>query len=155
MLAFNIGNSESLGILPQLPITLGVKIIYINVMVVQVPLDFNLLLGSDYVYITGALFSSLFCVMCFPHEGRIITIDKLSFVSPNLTPNKPTSLNGPFVQVVSPPLKINYVATFSMPSSIDDIIGDVAHNLLGELEFDLSIRSIDPIQSIVIPSNDY
>jgi hypothetical protein len=42
LLAFNRGTSQPLGILPKLPITLGGKIVYIDVMVVQGPLDFNL-----------------------------------------------------------------------------------------------------------------
>lgn len=60
MLAFNRGANQSLGILPKLPITLGGKIVYIDMMVVQGPLDFNLLLGRDYVIVMGALISSLF-----------------------------------------------------------------------------------------------
>ena len=95
LLAFNRGTSQPLGILPKLPIILGGKIVYIDVMVVQGPLDFNLLLGRDYVYVMRALVSSLFRVMCFLHEGRIVTIDQFSFVGPNLVPNQPTSLNGP------------------------------------------------------------
>ena len=70
--------------------------VYIDVMLVQDPLDFNLILGHDYVYVMGALVSSLFHVMCFPHEGRIMIIDKISFVGPNLAPNQLASINGPF-----------------------------------------------------------
>lgn len=120
-------------------------------MVVQGPLDFNLLLGHDYVYVMGALVSSRFHQMCFPREGRIVTIDQLSFIGPNLTPNQPASLNGPYIQVVSPPPQVNYVETCSMPASTDDLVGDVVHHLLGELESDLSIRSFDPFHSIVLP----
>jgi len=50
LLAFNKGTSQPLWILPKLPITLGGNIVYIYAMVVQDPLDFNLLLGRDYVY---------------------------------------------------------------------------------------------------------
>jgi len=39
LLAFNRGTSQPLGILPQLPITLGGKILYLNVMVVPSSLD--------------------------------------------------------------------------------------------------------------------
>lgn len=94
LLAFNKGTSQPLAIVPKLCITLGRKIVYIDVMVVQAHLNFSLLLGCDYVYVMGDLVSSLFCVMCFMHEGRIMTIDQLSFIGPNLTPNQPTSLNG-------------------------------------------------------------
>jgi hypothetical protein len=41
LLDFNRRPTEPLGILPQLPITLGEKTVYIDVMVVQGPLDFN------------------------------------------------------------------------------------------------------------------
>ena len=62
---FNKGTSRPLGILPNFPITLRRKIVHLNVMVVQGPLDYNLLLGRDYIYIMGAIVSSLFRVMCF------------------------------------------------------------------------------------------
>jgi len=81
LLAFNRGTSQLLGILPKLPITLGGEIVYIDMMVVQDPLDFNLLLGRDYVYVMVALVSSLFRVM-FPHEGRIVIIDQLKLIGP-------------------------------------------------------------------------
>ena len=93
--------SGLLWILPKLPITLGGNIVYIYAMVVQDPLYFNLLLGRDYVYFMGVIVSSLFCMMCFPHDGRIMTIDRLSFIGPNLAPNQLTSLNGSYMQVVS------------------------------------------------------
>ena len=44
-------------------------------MVVQGPLDFNLLLGRDYFYAMKAVVSTLFRVMNFPHDGKIVTID--------------------------------------------------------------------------------
>jgi len=74
-LGFNRGTNRPLGILPQLHITLGGKTIYLNVMVVPGALDYNLLLGRDYVYQMGAIVSTLFQVICFPHEGRIVTVD--------------------------------------------------------------------------------
>jgi len=46
ILVFNRRPTRPLGIILQLPITLERKIVYINVMVVQGPLDFNLLLGE-------------------------------------------------------------------------------------------------------------
>jgi len=64
-----------MGVLPQSPITLGGKTVLIDKMVVDSPLDFNMLLGHDYVYVMNVVVSSLFRVMCFPHEGNIITID--------------------------------------------------------------------------------
>ena len=79
---------------------MGGNIIYLDVMVVLGPLDSNLILGRDYVYVMGDLVSSLFRVICFPHEGIIMANDQLSCVGPNLTPNKPSSLNCPSMQVL-------------------------------------------------------
>jgi hypothetical protein len=83
LLAFNRRTSQPLGILPQFQVTLGGKTIFIDVMVVLDPLDFSLLLGRDYVYAMKALVSTLFRVISFPHDGRIVTIDQLSFIDPD------------------------------------------------------------------------
>ena len=72
-----------------------------NVMVVPRPLDFNLLLGRDYTYAMGVLVSSLFRVVCFPHEGQIVTIDQLLFFGPNVATGPPSSLPGFYPPVVS------------------------------------------------------
>jgi hypothetical protein len=45
LLAFNRRTSQPLGTLRQFPVTLGGKNVFIDVMVVQDPLDFSLLLG--------------------------------------------------------------------------------------------------------------
>ena len=91
-----------LGILPQFPITLEEKTICIDVIVVQGPLDFNMLLGHDYVYAMKAVVSTLFRVMHFPHGGKIITIAQYSFVTPDhcIIPSNQTALNAPHVLVV-------------------------------------------------------
>ena len=91
MLAFNERTSQPLGTLPQFPVTLEGKTVFIDVMVVQDPLDFSLLLGRDYVYAMKAIVSTLFPVIYFPHDGRMVTIDQLSFVGPSLTINSMTS----------------------------------------------------------------
>jgi hypothetical protein len=82
LLAFNRRTSQPLGTLPQFPVTLGGKTVFIDVMVVQDPLDFALLLGRDYVYAMKAIVSTLFRVISFPHDGRVVTVDQLSFIDP-------------------------------------------------------------------------
>ena len=74
-------------------------------MVVQDPLNFNLLLGRDYVYAMKAVVSTFFRVIHFPHDGKIVTIDQLSFVTPDhrITPSNQTALNVPHVLVVPSP----------------------------------------------------
>jgi hypothetical protein len=135
LLAFNKRTSQPLGTLPQFPITFGGKIVSIDVMVVQYPLDFSLILGKDYVYDMKSIVSTLFRVIYFPRDGRMVTIDQLSFIGPSWI----TSLNGSYMQMVSPPPHINYIALSPMTSASDDLdpVVDMVISLVGSLEFDL------------------
>ena len=103
LLASNKRTSQPLGILPRLHVALGGKTVHMDVMVVPGPLDFNLLLGRDYTYAMGALVSSLFRVVCFPHEGRIVTIDQLSFFGSDVAVVLPLSLPSFYLHIVSAP----------------------------------------------------
>ena len=105
ILVFNHRTTSPLGTLPYLTITLGGKTICIDVMVVQGPLDFNLLLGRDYVYVMKIVVSTLFRVMHFPHDGKIVTIYQLSFVTPDhrIIPSNQNSLNVSHLLVVPSP----------------------------------------------------
>ena len=99
---FDKGTSRLLGILPNLLITLRRKTVYLNVMVVQGPLDYNLLLGRDYIYSMGPIVSSLFRVICFPHEGRVVQlIDQLSFLGSHIANSQVPSLISIFEQGMS------------------------------------------------------
>jgi hypothetical protein len=97
LFAFNRRTSHPLGILPQFLVTLGGKTVFIDVIVVQDPLDFDLLLRQDYVYSMKSIVSTFFCVISFPHYGRMVTIDQLLFVGSDLTINPITSLNGSYM----------------------------------------------------------
>jgi len=55
----------------------------IKVEVVDHPLDYNLLLGQSWAYAMQAVVAIFFRVLLFPHEGRIVTIDQLSFSRPD------------------------------------------------------------------------
>jgi hypothetical protein len=135
LLAFNRRTSQPLGTLPQFPITLEGKTVFIDVMVVQDPLDFSLLLGRDYVYAMKAIVSTLFRVISFPHNGRIVTVDQLSFIDPAWI----ASLNGSCMQTVSPLPQVNYVALSPMASTTDDLdpVVDMVISSIGLLEPDL------------------
>jgi hypothetical protein len=74
LLAFNRRTNQPLRTLPQFPITLGGKTNFINVMVVQDPLDFDLFLRIDYVYAMKSIVSTLFRVIYFPHDGIIVIL---------------------------------------------------------------------------------
>jgi hypothetical protein len=114
LLDFDRRPSESLGILPQFPITLGGNTVMVNMIVVNGPLDFNMLLGHDYVYAMNVVVSMLFRVMHFPHNGSIVTIDQLS--SDNHHPYSPLDHATPFyvpsIWVDSTPPWVNYVASY-------------------------------------------
>ena len=103
-----MSTSEPLGVLPQFPITLGGKIVSIDIMVMKDPLDFNFLLGCDYIYVMKAIIFTLFRVM---HYANIVTIDQLSFTNNCTTFSHPISLSVPHIQVVSSPPHTYYVAT--------------------------------------------
>jgi hypothetical protein len=139
LLAFNIRTSHPLGILPQFPITLGGKNVLIDIMVVQYPLDFALLLRHDYVYAMKGIVSNLFRMISFPHDGIIVTIDQLSFINIDWM----TSLNGSYMQMISPPPQVNYVALSPMPSTADEY---------DPLTINLVSYDLDPVVYMVISS---
>ena len=74
-------------------------------MVVQGPLDFNMILGCYYAYDVKVVLSTLFRLMHFPYDGKIVTIDQISFVKPNyhVNPSHQTSLSVPHVLVALSP----------------------------------------------------
>jgi hypothetical protein len=111
---------------------LGGKTVFIDVIVAQDPLNFTLLLGRDYVYVMKAIVSTFFRLISFPHNGRIVTIDQLSFIGPDWI----TSLNGSYMQTVSPPPHVNYVALSPMTSTPDDLdaVIDMVISSIGILE---------------------
>jgi hypothetical protein len=49
--------------------------------VVDAPLDYNLLLGRSWSYAMTAIVSSVFRLIKFPHNGKIVTIDQLTYFS--------------------------------------------------------------------------
>jgi hypothetical protein len=114
ILYFDIHPSEYLGIIPNFPISLGGKIVLIDVIMVQGPLDFNMLLGRDCVYAMNVVVFMLFQLMHFPHNGSIFTIDQIA--SDNHHPNselvKASHLYVPSVCVDSNLPWINYVASY-------------------------------------------
>jgi hypothetical protein len=131
-------------------------------MVVQEPLDFDLLLGKDYIYAMKDIVSTLFCVIYFSHDGRMVTINQLSFFGLDVTINPMTSLNGSYMQTISPPPQVNYVALSPMPSTSDeddlDQVVDMVISSVGFLENDLLTPITDlnmcSFQSVFLPSSE-
>jgi hypothetical protein len=116
--------------------------------------------------------STLFHVIYFPHDGRIVAIDQLSFVGPDFITNPMTFLNDSYMQTISPPPQVNYVALSPIPSAayeddpltirstsydLDPVL-DMVISLIGLVENDL--LTPDPtldmcsFQSIVLLSSE-
>jgi hypothetical protein len=144
MLSFNRRTDQPLDILPQFLINLGGKIVFIDVMVVQDPLDFDLVLGRDYGYSMKDIVSTLFCVIYFPQNEIIVTIDQISFVVHDLINNLMISLKGSYMQTISPPPQVNYVELSPMPSTTNEneplTVCSVSYDL--DLTVDMVISSI-------------
>lgn len=77
--AFDGRESKPLGVLASLPITLKGKIVNVEVEVVDAKIHYNILLGRSWTHAMLCIPSTLFRVLKFPHEGKIVTVVQLSF----------------------------------------------------------------------------
>jgi hypothetical protein len=77
--AFNGTGFKPYGVLPSLSITLEGKSVNVEVEVFDAPLDYNLLLGRSWIDSMHAVVSTLFHVLRFPHQGKVVTVDQLAF----------------------------------------------------------------------------
>jgi hypothetical protein len=97
----------------------------VKVEVVNAPLDYNLLLGRSWTYAMHAVVAKLFRVVLFPHEGRIVTIDQLSFfrTDPSSGESMVPMIDNPQPSIVNvgvglfPPL----MGTFDYPPPSGDV----------------------------------
>ena len=83
------------GLMPTLSVEIGGKIVSIQGEAVDVPLDYNLLLGRNWFYAMTVVASTVFRTLQFPHLGRIVMIDQLDFCTPDVT--TPTENNVPLL----------------------------------------------------------
>jgi hypothetical protein len=58
-----------------------------NIEVIDVTLDYNILFRRSYMYAMEAVASSVFRTIMFPHNGKIVTLDQLSYYEPNPSAN--------------------------------------------------------------------
>jgi hypothetical protein len=72
-------------IISSFPVKLGGKTMCIEVEVVDASLDYNILLERSWTYAMKAMVATVFWVLLFPHEDRIVTIDQLSFSRSDLS----------------------------------------------------------------------
>ena len=67
------------GIVLAFPVMLGGKTVTVEVEVVNAPIDYNMLLGQSWTYATEVVLSSYIRCIKFLYEGKLVTIDQLSF----------------------------------------------------------------------------
>src|SRR5712692_5075373 len=122
LLAFDRRTCVALGILTQTPVTLGGKTVLVDFMVIEDPLDFNMLLGRDYVYAMQAVVSTFFRVMYFNHGEEIVTINQLDFLDPSPDPTRDQvfPLLVPSVSIDTTLPQVNYVASCPLCSIATD-----------------------------------
>ena len=66
----------------NVPIELSSKMVLIDIEVVNAQLDYNLLLGRSYMYVMQAMASTIFQLLMFPHDGKIVTVNELTYYDP-------------------------------------------------------------------------
>ena len=70
--AFDRRSFRPHGILSAFEIKLAGKAVFVEVEVTDAPLDYNLLLGRSWTYAMSAIASTIFQVVVFPHEGKLV-----------------------------------------------------------------------------------
>jgi hypothetical protein len=94
--AFNGIGFKPYGVLPSLSITLEGKVVTVEVEVFDAPLNYNLILGHNWIDSMRAVVSTLFHVIFFPHQGKFVTINQLAFFhSDSCTSNVPFIVKTP------------------------------------------------------------
>jgi len=134
--AFDGRESRPYDILQFLPITLEGKMVEVEVEVVDANLTYNLLLGQSWTYAMRTVASSLFRVICFPHQGKIIIVDQLSFFTSSSSDG-----NVPFMEHTSIPCESVGARLFKYPA------------LMGV--FSLPPPNITPINMISVRSDPW
>jgi hypothetical protein len=123
--AFDGHSFRSHGIIPSFPVQLGGKTVCVEVEVVDAPIDYNLMLGCSWTYAMQVVVATIFRVLLFPHEGRIVTIDQLSFSRPDLALGASTvpMVDNPQASVVNVGVSLcpSLMGTFDYPPPHSDV----------------------------------
>jgi hypothetical protein len=77
--AFNGSVFKPYSVLTSLSVTLEGKTVNVEVEVFDAPLNYNLLLGRRWINFMRAVVSTLFRIVHFPHQGKVITLDQFAF----------------------------------------------------------------------------
>jgi hypothetical protein len=77
--AFNGTGFKPYSVLPLLSIMLEGKVVNVEFEVFDAPLNYNLLLSRSCIESMCIVVSTLFHVLYFPHQGKVVTVDQLAF----------------------------------------------------------------------------
>ena len=92
LIAFDGRYFRSHGILPSHKVQLGGNTMLIKVKAVDAPLDYNLLLVHNWIYNMRVDVSSLFQIICFPFEDRIVTVEHKTFDNSSMKASSRTTI---------------------------------------------------------------
>jgi hypothetical protein len=66
-------------VLPSFSINLEGKLVNVEVDVFDATVYYNLLLGRSWIDVMHTIVSTLFHILRFPHQGKVITVEQLAF----------------------------------------------------------------------------
>lgn len=81
--SFDDHNFIPKGYLASYPVTLYGKMVMVDIEVIDKKLDYNLLLGHSWTYGMITSVSTFFHIILFMLDGKIVTVDQLSFYTPD------------------------------------------------------------------------
>jgi hypothetical protein len=110
--SFNFSIFKPYGVLPSFHITLEGKMVQVEVEVFDAPLDYNPLLSHSWIDSMHVVLSTLFHVVRFPYQGKVIIVDQLDFFNSNTRTG-----NVPFI-AKTPPGYENIVVGLLKDSSL-------------------------------------
>ena len=97
---------------------------FVEVEVIDATLDYNLLLGRSWTYAMCAIASVVLRVVVFPHEGKLVTVDQLSFTQKGRMETNESTM--PLVDQVKPAseslgarMYSSLMGTFDIPAPLN------------------------------------
>jgi hypothetical protein len=129
--AFDDHSFHPHGILPTFPVQLCGKMVELEVKVVDAPLNYNSLQGCNWTYVMVTIVSSIFCTLCFPHQGEIVMVDQLSFAYSSLN-----AFVGSSILVIT-----------NSQSTTENISVGMYSSLMGTFDFSASIHHVYTMSS--------
>ena len=99
---------------------------FVEVEVIDAPLDYNLLLGRSCTYAMCTISSVVLQVVIFPHEGKLVTIDQLNFTQKGHMDSNESAVRlvdqvKPIAQSLGAGMYTSLMGTFDLPASINYI----------------------------------